>query len=114
MSGFGDTITSAVLVYNISVDWQIKPQHYSASLAVSNNQIQLTPFGDPSFRFSYIGRFGSHFYKGMSITLEGGYQPFYDRYNNNLNYNEMYATIRYSCDIGKLFVKADPEEKKIK
>jgi hypothetical protein len=109
ITGYDNERLSDVLVYNFSIDWQIKPQHYFTSFALSNNQAFLTPFSNPSFRFSAIGRFGYRFYKGMGIDVEGGYQPFFDQLNAYNSYNELYAYVRYSCDLGRLFEKDKPK-----
>ena len=109
---------SDVLVYNFSLDWQIKPKLFFTSVAISNNQMTTyTPvylYSYPTYRMAYIVRFGVRFFKGMGIDVEGGYQPFIDRFNTVNNYNETYGYIRYTCDLGKLFAQTEPEKKNIK
>ena len=113
MIGYENSNISSMVVYNASIDWQIKPGKYFTSFAVSNNQTLVTPFSDPTFRFSLIGRFGYRFYKGMGLNFECGYQPFIDQTYSSLSYNEVYAYLRYTCELGKLFGKPEPVKKNI-
>ena len=113
MTGYENSNISGMLVYNASIDWQIKPGKYFTSFAVSNNQTLVTPFSDPTFRFSFIGRFGYRFYKGMGLNFECGYQPFIDQTYSSLSYNEVYGYLRYTCELGKLFGKLEPVKKNI-
>ncbi len=118
MTGSDNNKMSDVLVYNFSLDWQIKPKLFFTSVAISNNQMTTyTPvylYSYPTYRMAYIVRFGVRFFKGMGIDVEGGYQPFIDRFNTVNNYNETYGYIRYTCDLGKLFAQTEPEKKNIK
>ena len=100
---------SNIAVYNLTVDWQIRPQHYFTSLSVSNNKTYFTPYSDQSYRLSVIYRFGYRFAHGMGVDLEGGYQPFTDQTNSLNSYSELYGYIRYTCDLSKLLTHDQPK-----
>jgi hypothetical protein len=102
ISGFSNGTISDINIYNFSVDWQIKPRKYFTALSVSNSQTLMTLYSNESHRLSIIGRFGYKFYRGMAIDLQGGYQPFIDQTNSANSYSEVYAYIRYTCELGSL------------
>lgn len=91
-----------VLVYSLGFNWLVKPEKYSASAILSNNQTYATMLSNESYRLSAILRFNWTFWRGMNLMLEGGYQPFRDKGLSTNNYDDSYIYIRYSSDLNQL------------
>jgi hypothetical protein len=103
LNGVDGKKLSDIATYNLSFEWNAKPEILLTSLAVGNNQTFTTEYSPASHRASAIARLNYRFYKGMSVDLEGGYQPFRNEVNSAENYDESYVYLRYTCDIGALF-----------
>jgi|GEM_PF-4711140 len=96
---------SDILTYSLGFNWLVKPEKYTVSVLLSNNKTYATTLSSESYRLSGILRFGWTFWRGMNLSVEGGYQPFRDATVTTNNYNDSYIYIRYSSDLNRLFQK---------
>jgi hypothetical protein len=92
---------SDINTYSFAVDWQIKPEKYLLTASVSNNTVLPTLYADQSYRLAASMRFTYKFLKGMGLELEGGYQPYRSKMEEEA-YDESYFYVRYLCDLGML------------
>jgi hypothetical protein len=92
-NNLNDKITN-IFSYSLFGQWQSNLQKAYVSCGVSNNKTLPSILSNESTRISLILKSGYKIFPGMSVDVEGGYQPYRETNNPANNFNEKYWQVR--------------------